>query len=631
MPFRTPCLVALCLGATLLSSAAFPVDVPDAKSDCDAGSKDLVSLAVTTKGDSLLLNLTTREPSDLATLLLFLDTDGNPSTGFKSGIDPKFGFDFVVQGDGLFAFAGKTDRSAWSWERVADVKRTQVAPEQVAIAIDTHPLKSTNIRIAAWTMDDAMQARLDAVPDDKLFPFIFAKPSASTHPAVTMAPPHVDRDKPARERFAKAKSFYTYYGKGRVAELSHYDIVVLHTPAMESADVKKLKSLGVVTVGYVTVGEDDQLRVGDGTGPGGKASWYLDKDHDNQPDQNGIWKSWFANANDPKWRADRVAEAKKLVDDYGFDGIFLDTIDTSQVYPDTKVGMTQLIKELRDALPNGVIVLNQGFEVLPDVAQYADGLMLESFTATYDFDSKTYMLNMPQSIDFHLKRVKNTIEPVRKMHPLQVLVLDYAGKDDRENMKVAADRAATFGYLFSASPIFLDDVYANVPVGKPDPKWLQPQSSPDAMAFTLPADANGFPKGTRLRPSGCFAGYTTEPLVDGKLDRSGMPWAKAAWASDEGSDDNWLEILLPAARKGGKLHLYFHDESGPSRDYQVDVKYAGENQWTTVKKVSGNTARNIVHPLPTAREFTAIRVLQHAGGGSVGRPNLLWLAQVVME
>jgi hypothetical protein len=448
---------------------------------------------------------------------------------------------------------------------------------------------------------------------------------------VALAAPHSDRAAPARERFAKAKSFYTYYGKGRVAELSHYDIAVLHTPAMTPAEVKQLDDIGVVTVGYVTVGEDDQLRVGDRTGPAGKASWYLDKDNDKRPDQNGIWKSWFANANDPQWRADRINEAKQLVGEHGFDGIFLDTIDTAQLYPETKPGMTQLIKELRDALPEGVIVLNQGFSVLPDVAQYADGLMLESFTATYDFDSKTYMMNLPQSLDYHLKRVNNMITPVRAKHPMQVLVLDYTGKDDVANMKIAADRAATFGFLFSASPINLDDVYANVPAGAPDPKWLRPQSSPDAVTFMLPADANGFPKGTRLRPSGCFAGYTTAPLVDGVMDRSGLPWAKAAWASDEGEDDAWLEILLPTPRKGGKLHLYFHDDAGPSRDYELLVRFVGENDWTSVAKIRGNAERNRADLLSNDREYTAIRVLQHAGGGSVDRPNLLWLAQVVLE
>ena len=395
--------------------------------------------------------------------------------------------------------------------------------------------------------------------------------------------------------------------------------------------MKQLNAIGVVTIGYISVGEDDQLRVGDATGPAGKASWYFDRDNDQQPDQNGIWKSWFANANDPQWRADRIAEAKKLVSDYGFNGIFLDTIDTAQLYPESQPGMTRLIKELRDAMPDGVIVLNQGFSVLPAIAPSADGLMLESFTATYDFDSKTYTMNLPQALDYHRKRVDSLITPIRAKHPMQMLVLDYAGKDDTANMKIAADRAATFGFLFSASPINLDDVYANVPTGVADAKWLEPQCSPDAIAFTLPAGANGFPKGTRLRPSGCFAGYTTAPLVDGVMDRTKLSWAKAAWASDEGDDDAWLEIVLPAPRKGGNLHLYFHDESGPSRSYEIDVKYAGDDTWSTVKAMAENTDRNVLHPMPTTRDYTAIRVLQHAGGGSVGRPNLLWLAQVVME
>src|SRR5438045_6835632 len=93
-----------------------------------------------------------------------------------------------------------------------------------------------------------------------------------------------DPTQPARQRVREAKSYYCYYGPDRVAELSHYDVVILHAPAATPEVVRQLKERGVVTIGYITCGADESVRDGDRTGPGGKASWYFDKDQDGKPD-----------------------------------------------------------------------------------------------------------------------------------------------------------------------------------------------------------------------------------------------------------------------------------------------------------------------------------------------------------
>src|SRR5687768_3121898 len=82
-----------------------------------------------------------------------------------------------------------------------------------------------------------------------------------------------------RQRVKQAKSYYCYYGANKVDDLAKYDFVLLHTPAATRETVQALKELGVVTIGYISCGEDETLRDGDGAGPGGKASWYFDKDN----------------------------------------------------------------------------------------------------------------------------------------------------------------------------------------------------------------------------------------------------------------------------------------------------------------------------------------------------------------
>ena len=392
-------------------------------------------------------------------------------------------------------------------------------------------------------------------------------------------------------------SFCTYYGSGHVAELRRFDIVIGHTPQMKSADAKQLSKEGVVTLGYLSIGEDSKLREGNGQGPGGKASWYFDSDANRQPDQDPIWKSWYANANDPLWRSDCVAEAKRLVKEYGFDGIFLDLVSVCELYPESRAGMLQLIRDLREALPDAVIVMNQGFVIVADAAPIVDGIMIESFTATYDFDLKEYGLNDPASLDFHVQRAEKVLQPVLKKHPLRVLVLDYAKATDAETIQYAANRAASLGYLFSVSPILLDSVYSPPPAGEANEKWLQPHSNRDSLAIKLSNERNGFPAGTIVTPSGNFAGYTVAPMLDAEVDRSARHWKKSSWASSEDGEPAWVEFTLPTSREEGSVSILWYDQAGPSRQFKVEVRNDPAMPWQLVKSVVDNTSRTNQNPI----------------------------------
>lgn len=462
-----------------------------------------------------------------------------------------------------------------------------------------------------------------------------AAPCAADTPSgtaaeVAFAPPKVNRLEPARKRFQQAKSFYTYYGAGKSAELSHYDVAILHTARVRKEDVRRLSELGVVTVGYLTIGEDDRLQEGNGTGPGGKASWYFDGNQDGQPDQDPIWKSWYANTNDPLWRSSRVAEARRLIDDYGFDGVFLDLISVSEMYPECRGGMIQMMRDLRAALPDGVIIMNQGFDIVADVASLADGFMIESFTATYDFENKRYTLNDLSALDTHLNRVEKRLNPAIGKLPLRVLVLDYAEAGDRATLEFAANRAASLGYLFSASPILLDDVYADVPQGEADPKWLQRYVTPEKLAWTLPDARNGFPAGTIATPSSNFGGYTVEPMFDSATDRSQHHWSKAAWASGEDGAAPWLSLTFSEPQQGGTLAITWHDAAGPSREFRVEVRAGEKDKWRDADIRHNNRRRTTVHPLPK-QAFRELRITQPPDGGSAGRPNLMWITRLELS
>jgi hypothetical protein len=190
-----------------------------------------------------------------------------------------------------------------------------------------------------------------------------------------------------------ADRFACYYGGGRLDALSKYDVVVLQPDHYTAADVAQLKSAGVTTVlGYVSLGEDDRLRRGNGKGPGGHASWYLDEftgkgfaaiGADGQPDQSADWNSYYVDPSDRRWQAavkDEVAQIRAL----GMDGVFADTVLLpTDVYKDKterrmRDGMTRLVNRLKSWTRGGPVYVNNGYEGIERWAPRIDGIAIEN-------------------------------------------------------------------------------------------------------------------------------------------------------------------------------------------------------------------------------------------------------------
>ena len=69
-------------------------------------------------------------------------------------------------------------------------------------------------------------------------------------------------------------------------------------------------------------------------------------------------------AREPGWRQLVVETAAREVQRRGFGGLFLDMADVAMIYPETEAGMVTLIRELRAAYPDLVLVMNRGFPLL---------------------------------------------------------------------------------------------------------------------------------------------------------------------------------------------------------------------------------------------------------------------------
>ncbi len=408
---------------------------------------------------------------DFATLIVLIDSDDNPDTGFISTYRPAQGFDLLLQHTSVHRFTSPR-REDWQWQSLGQANR-RLAGRQVIFDLDAKLFRSNNPRVVAMAMSQDWQIAEDIVPREDATLEVPAEETpapplqsdaqgrSDATPEVNQTPAAAPRDDkaPIRHRMRGVRTYACFYGGGQIDKLGRYDLAILHPQSQTAAQIASLKKYGTIAIGYLSVGEDDVLRLGNGKGPGQYASWYFDRDGDDRPDRNVVWKSYFANAADPAWRKDRVDRARELINDFGFQGIFLDTIDTVDLYPESRDGMVDLVRELRREFPHIAIVLNNGFTLLPRLAPMSDGLMIESFTSSYDRERQSYFERNVQTLQWLDRAVEEKVRPMVARYGFPVLALDYCRPDQSDLIEKGRQRAGRLKFLHAVAPYRLDELY----------------------------------------------------------------------------------------------------------------------------------------------------------------------------
>ncbi|NNM86395.1 MAG: hypothetical protein HKL96_11645 [Phycisphaerales bacterium] len=386
-------------------------------------------------------------------------------------------YSVMVEDSVVYAHHGSS--AAWRWRKIgaaSTIRKESIVTVKLSSHLVLGASKAAPVRILVRLLDADWNLIATATATGHIVADV-PQPKGTAAP-VRVRP--IPMTTTTRQRLAAAKSYYCYYGSGQVHALSHYDVVILHAPQMSPGDVRTLNDQGVVTLGYLCMGETSRLLHGDRKGPGGYASWYFSTQTPGQPDKNGQWDSYYANCGDAAWRALCVRRAANLIKEGGFAGLFLDCVNTYEIYPHSgaRLGAIKLVTELRHKFPNVPIVLNQGFKILPQVAPLIDGVMLESFTLTWRSSgsdaARKYVLQNRSTLNWSRRLVKKRLDPICRTYHLKLFALDYAMPKQLNRIETAENRAVTLGCLDAIAPVALDKVYNVQTVGRFEKKWLLP-------------------------------------------------------------------------------------------------------------------------------------------------------------
>lgn len=244
-----------------------------------------------------------------------------------------------------------------------------------------------------------------------------------------------------QERQSIPERWVAYYtDKLPAGTFKSYDLIVFdresHPP------LETLKAQRKILLGYLSLGEAEKYR-----------SNYAAIKEDNL----------LLKTSHHEWRGNPVIDGRKpewsayvldvLIPDIlaqGFDGIMIDTADSiihvqaqnPTRYAGLQEALAQLIKQIRTRYPNIKIMLNRGFEILPQVEGDIDMVLAESIYADWKTGNPSALFPA-ETYQRYVDLLKASQQRAKK---LKVYTIDYWPPEDAEGIKniYAAQRAQGF-------------------------------------------------------------------------------------------------------------------------------------------------------------------------------------------
>ncbi len=261
-----------------------------------------------------------------------------------------------------------------------------------------------------------------------------------------------------------------FYGVEAPPELLHgHDIVVLD-PGYRG-DLGAVRSKGAKVLAYLSLGELNRQRETFGAA---ERAGVLVRENPNWPG------AFVVDLRHPAWTAIAVQEMALPLQARGFDGLFLDTLDSALALereaPDNYRGMRQaavaLVTHLRARWPDSVLMVNGALELTGELREVTAAFAIESTFTTWDFQAKQARLLRPDERAASLKRQ----QAARAANlALRLYTLDYWDVEDRAGVRAiyAAQRQA--GFVPYVATIALDRVV-------PEPAQPSAEDAPQAAA-----------------------------------------------------------------------------------------------------------------------------------------------------
>lgn len=217
-----------------------------------------------------------------------------------------------------------------------------------------------------------------------------------------------------------------------LSELAQFRHVVLQASTVSRDDITFLRDNGSLSYAYLSLGEYLP------TTPGDRAPAPI-------LGANTDWGSLVVDLRSPEWHRYILDKAIPERIAKGFDGLFLDTLDSYQLLGDhtalQQAGLASLIRAIAQRYPDLKLLFNRGFEILPELSSLADGVLAESLFYGWNAREQRYQ-KMTEADSAWLQAQLTQLQ----QQGLPIFVLDYLPPEQRDLARQLARRIAALGF-----------------------------------------------------------------------------------------------------------------------------------------------------------------------------------------
>lgn len=235
---------------------------------------------------------------------------------------------------------------------------------------------------------------------------------------------------------AYASTAFFYGRPAPVDLLSHFTQVVVEPENMDNVDY--LRDKGTKVFAYVSVGEVHETRTWYSEIP---QSWFIGS--------NKEWGSSILDLTQQGWHDYLLDKYLSRLWEQGYRGFFLDGLETYQrvaVEPAARLNqekaLSNLIKSIYERFPGVDLILNRGFDILPQVGQYAVALAAESLFQGWDPFNQEYTEVAEPDRNWLLQKLWQA----RDRHELQIILIDYVDPKQKDLARATAKKISDLGF-----------------------------------------------------------------------------------------------------------------------------------------------------------------------------------------
>ncbi len=244
---------------------------------------------------------------------------------------------------------------------------------------------------------------------------------------------------------SRFNSIAFYYGANPpLADLQAFDIAVVepaHVPDPRR-HARAAKDGTHALFAYVSLGEVQPSR-----------HYYRDLPPGALRGANEVWGSRVIDQNAPGWSEFFLSRIVAPLWEQGWRGFFIDTLDSYQLFAKDEAertvqtqAMVRTLRELKLRYPEARLILNRGFELLPEMAALTHAVAAESLYQGYDAGRRHYR---PVPADDRAWLLAQ-LETVRDQYRLPVIAIDYVDPMQpgaRELARQTASRIRAHGFI----------------------------------------------------------------------------------------------------------------------------------------------------------------------------------------